>query len=132
MSTNRAAIPPVDWDEWEYAVRDAIGSARALTGLLGLHGVAYPSATALLCISNPQAFPVIDRWTVLAVFEGISRPDRAYFGAGYRAFAERLSKLSRAHFGRRSIQETDQLVMRLAMSGADGGFERIPLPLRSA
>jgi hypothetical protein len=49
------------WDDWRETARRAIGVAATRKGLLGLKGVGYPMATAILNILDPDVWPVIDR-----------------------------------------------------------------------
>jgi hypothetical protein len=56
------------WDDWRETARRAIGVAATREGLLGLEGVGYPMATAILDILDPDVWPVIDQWAVRTVF----------------------------------------------------------------
>ncbi len=58
----------VDWQDWRDAAATAIGDERAGTGLLGLRGVRYPVATAILAVLLPDVFPVMDRYAIAGVF----------------------------------------------------------------
>ena len=49
------------WDDWRETARRAIGVAATRKGLLGLEGVDYPVATAILDILDPDVWPVIDQ-----------------------------------------------------------------------
>lgn len=49
------------WDDWRETARLAIGVAATSQGLLGLKGVGYPMATAILDILDSDVWPVIDR-----------------------------------------------------------------------
>jgi hypothetical protein len=100
-----------DWDQWTDVARTAIGSAKAGTGLLGLHGVGYPMATAVLAILSPAVWPVMDKWTVLAVF-GDEVGLRWQRAIAYRAFTERLRELAPNHYSdSETIHAVDQRVM---------------------
>lgn len=84
-------VDDVPWDRWEESVKLAVGSERAGSGLLGLDGVGYPVATAILCILNPKAFPVLDRWAIVGLFgSGGGRPQSYYRGTKYREYTQRL------------------------------------------
>lgn len=103
----------VDWNAWQSAVATAIGSKRDGTGLLGLQGFGYPMASAFLAFLAPQAFPVIDRWTVLAVYGPNARDYErsrvfAHFAAELVEHAGDFSVTS-------SIHAVDQAVMAAAM-----------------
>ncbi len=52
------------WDDWRETARRAIGVAATRKGLLGLEGVDYPVATAILDVLDPDVWPVIDQWAV--------------------------------------------------------------------
>jgi hypothetical protein len=68
MAQDRCTGSAVDWEAWRDTAAAAIGSKRDQTGLLGLDGFGYPMASAFLSYLVPAAFPVIDRWTVKAVY----------------------------------------------------------------
>jgi len=107
-----------DWPHWEDAVRTAVGSKDAATGLLGLSGVGYPVATAILCIMNPKAFPVLDRWAIVGTFGSDVLPLRKYCtAAGYRSYAEALAGRADRRDGA-SIHELDQDAMHRAMAAS--------------
>ena len=63
----------VDWTALRETAATAIGSKTDRTGLLSLEGFGYPMASAFLSFLAPGAFPVIDRWTVDAVYGGRRR-----------------------------------------------------------
>lgn len=118
-----------EWSRWELAVRTAIGSKKAGTGLLALAGVGYPVATAVLCLTAPTAFPVIDKWAVQGVFgPDVARRNGWHRGAAYRAFARTLAT-SAALDGRGNVHERDQFVMQRMMDGKPiRGLRTIGLP----
>jgi hypothetical protein len=58
------------WHQWYETARSAIGEKAAGLGLLALHGVGYPMASAILDILDPEVWPVIDRWAIQTVFVG--------------------------------------------------------------
>jgi hypothetical protein len=59
--TITAATDDAMWDNWRKTARRAIGATTDQSGLLGLHGVRYPMATAILDILDPCLWPVMDR-----------------------------------------------------------------------
>lgn len=78
------------WVEYERVVGRSVGDARTGAGLLGLTGVGYPMASAILRVWNRRAFPVVDRFAVADVFG--RRIDLSRFSASrYREYAEKLS-----------------------------------------
>lgn len=84
----------VDWGAWESAAATAIGRSSkgrssAGTGLLALSGFGYAMSTAFLSWLAPAAFPVMDKWTNLAVF-GRGLGQRWERAAVYSVFAQRL------------------------------------------
>lgn len=112
-----------DWDHWQEQVRLAVGAKRQRTGLLGLHGVGYPVATAVLATLNPAAFPVLDRWAVNYLYGPEVRPARYEYAHMYRAYAadlvEARQTLERAaNRPIDSIHRLDQQAMRMGMDGA--------------
>src|SRR5258708_4586718 len=62
------------WEDWRETARHAIGASADLSGLLGLEGVGYPMATAILDILDPGVWPVMDRWAVITVCPPPPRP----------------------------------------------------------
>lgn len=107
-------------------MRSAIGT-QGKSGLLALHGIGYPTATAFLCILNPKAFPVLDRWAVQRVFLPGTRPEKAYGGAAYRAFTQQLVSINKL-LGLSTTHDVDQAEMHAAMSGAPPVLPPIALP----
>lgn len=109
----------VDWDEWQSAVAEAVGSKAKGTGLLGLVGVGYPIATALLCILSPKSFPVMDRWAVQSITsERFAKSSKWMRSAKYRVFTEGLaSSQSNAFSSCSTIHERDLVLMERGMKG---------------
>lgn len=104
--------PTANWENWESAVRDAIGTRQPPKGLQGLNGVRYPVASAILAILAPQAFPVVDRWAIKAVY-GRQISD-FHTVAFYRDFTEQLVRISAYYPHCNTIHEVDQAVMNAA------------------
>ena len=114
----------VDWQLWRDAAASAIGNERVRTGLLGLRGVRYPVATAILAVLLPEVFPVMDRYAIAGVFgcsvkEGASakwhRADK------YREYCQLLAACERADVRQiSSVHVRDQYFMNLVMK-AEGG-----------
>lgn len=84
------------WAIWEEWVGRTIGADEKYsesgfaTGLLRLHGVGYPVATAILAFLKPEVFPIMDKWAVETIFgEGASRK-RWQHKAKYREYAQLL------------------------------------------
>lgn len=107
----------VDWDAWDDTVATAIGSKQANTGLLGLTGVRYPRATAFLAFLAPAAFPVIDKWTIEAVFgDAIYRTHgRWERSIAYTHFTRELVNNRKYFPGCATVHDIDQAVMEAAM-----------------
>lgn len=108
----------VDWTAWRETAANAIGSKPARTGLLSLEGVGFPMASAFVSYLAPAAFPVIDRWTVQAVYGAAvaSRPTRWHSSRVYAHFAQQLVT-RRADFPSAvNIHRLDQAVMNTAMA----------------
>jgi hypothetical protein len=113
--TTNVLTDTIDWNEWEHAAGNAIGASRQAvgdskkSGLLALEGVGYPVASAILALLLPDAFPVIDKWTVL----GIYGPEAKNWQKKvvYRSFAERLVEVAHHFPGCSSIHEVDKQVM---------------------
>lgn len=105
-----------DWPLWETTVRSAIGSKLDGTGLLGLSGIGYPVATAILCILNPAAFPVLDIWAIRAIYGSEIKTTYKFVAATpYREYAERLCNAGKGRG--RTIHDLDKQAMRAGMQG---------------
>jgi hypothetical protein len=127
------------WANWRETARQAIGDAAVNSGLLGLDGVGYPMATAILAILEPTVWPVLDRWATLTVFgprsAGGVRPNRHWqHAAAYEAYARHLAVHGAAVWGADlSVHQLDQRAMNLAKGGAalPQGWQYAPLPART-
>jgi hypothetical protein len=127
------------WANWRETARQAIGNAAVGSGLLGLDGVGYPMATAILAILEPFVWPVIDRWATLTVFGPGSadgaRPNRHWqHAAAYEAYARHLAEYGAAAWGADlSVHQLDQKAMDLAKSGGalPSGWRYATLPPRT-
>ena len=106
-----------DWRRWEQGVGRAIGSKVNGTGLLGLAGIGYAMSTAILCILNPSAFPVLDRWAILGVYGGVDKRSMLFYehAARYCEYAQDLASRSREATNAKNIHEVDQHFMRAGM-----------------
>jgi hypothetical protein len=108
----------VDWHAWRNAAATAIGSKADRTGLLGLEGFGYPMASAFLSFLVPTAFPVIDRWTVEAVY-GAGVAGRAGVWHRFRVythFTQELARRQNDFADAPNIHRVDQAVMNRAMA----------------
>ncbi len=124
------------WATYRTVVAQAVGAKKSGTGLYGLDGVEYPVASALLCILDPERWPVIDQHAVRAVFEpradGREHPSNTWYCATvYTAYAQHLATVGDACWGPGlSIHEIDEQAM--AVGKARGpyptGWYQIPLP----
>ena len=92
------------WEDWCETARHAIGASASHSGLLGLEGVGYPMATAILDILDSGVWPVMGRWAAMTVFG--PRPDRSLqpgtqwqLAAAYEAYARHLVKDGAAAWG---------------------------------
>ena len=129
-----------DWDNWQADVAQIIGADKSRTkdgnsiGLLRLHGVGYPVATAILALLKPKIFPVMDRWAVETIFEEGSSRRQWQRSAVYRAYAERLVNPDCPALERfTTLRERDKAAMNASMAPTDhgllvDGYAKIPLP----
>jgi hypothetical protein len=109
----------IDWDAWRVAAATAIGSKPDRTGLLGLEGFGYPMASAFLSFLAPAAFPVIDRWTVEAVYgASVARTTVWHRSRVYTHFAKELVRRQNHFADAPNIHRIDQAVMDQAMACA--------------
>ena len=106
-----ALAPTPEWQRWQEQASWAIGSDARRTGLLGLAGIGYPVATAVLCILNPRAFPVMDKWAIAALHGPNERPSDHYGATPYRAYAEALVARQSRFPACSTIHEIDQALM---------------------
>jgi hypothetical protein len=111
------------WDDWRETARHAIGVAATREGLLGLKGVGYPMATAILDILDPEVWPVIDHWAVQTVFgpqpDGTPWPPRRWqCAAAYEAYARHLATEGPKRWGSGNfIHQLDVKAMKASMPG---------------
>jgi hypothetical protein len=125
------------WHDWRETGRRAIGVAATQEGLLGLNGVGYPMATAILDILDPDVWPVIDKWAVQTVFEpqpdGTRWPTRRWQCAvAYEAYARHLAIEGAEHWGFHcSIHQLDVEAMKASRPGGTLPHGRISVSLPS-
>lgn len=122
VDLNVVTAKAVDWQVWRDAAANAIGVKKSGTGLLGLRGVSYPVATAILAILLPDVFPVMDRFAISSAF-GITvkegKSPRFHKADKYREYCERLVSSDMAGVKEiTSIHKRDQFFMNLAMKTA--------------
>lgn len=126
------------WDDWRETARRVIGVAATRKGLLGLKGVGYPMATAILDILDPDVWPVIDQWAVQTVFgtppDAASWPRRQWqCAAAYEAYARHLATEGPKHWDSDySIHQLDVEAMKASRPGGTlpQGWTRASLPPR--
>ncbi|WP_310773394.1 hypothetical protein [Mycobacterium sp. Z3061] len=108
----------IDWDAWRECAATAIGSKPDRTGLLGLEGFGYPMASAFLSFLLPAVFPVVDRWTIEAVYgaEAAKKARLWHRSRVYAHFAQNLANRQNHFAGAPNIHRLDQAVMNLAMA----------------
>jgi len=111
------------WDLWEAKAGELIGAAGrwtdngVSTGLLRLHGVGFPVATAILGLLKPRVFPVMDKWAVETVFGSGESKRRWQTKAKYRAYAQCLVNTKIPELTNlQTLRERDKVAMKLAMS----------------
>ena len=122
-----------DWDAWETKAGELVGADTkhgGPSGLLRLHGVGYPVATAILGFLAPTTFPVMDKWAVETIFGSGASKKRWQRKAAYRAYAERLvSPKCAALEAISSLRDRDKAAMELGMSKKKlKGYKAISLP----
>lgn len=112
----------VDWTAWRGAAADAIGSKSAATGLLGLRGIGYPVATAVLATLLPNVFPVMDRYAISEIFGTTLRDAKSpnwHTADYYTEYCRRLvgSEASEMR-AKTSVHERDKVAMNAGMKKA--------------
>lgn len=113
-----------DWIRFLTATDAAV---RFNGGLASLHGIQLPTASAILAILNPRAWPVLDRWAVRSVFHPIPSAIQLTWRSTYHQYIERLVILQEQLYPTLTIHEVDQLAMNLARDKQKVPFDRIPL-----
>ncbi len=113
------------WSEWEAKAGELIGADKAhaaggvATGLLRLHGVGYPVATAILGLLKPEVFPVMDKWAVETIFGNGASRKRWQTKAQYRAYTQLLVKPEIEQLRIcKTLRERDKAAMNIAMQKA--------------
>jgi hypothetical protein len=122
-----------DWNAWETKAGELIGADAkhgGPSGLLRLHGVGYPVATAILGFLAPTTFPVMDKWAVETIFGPGASKKRWQRKAAYRAYAERLvNPKCTALEATSSLRDRDKAAMAAGLSGKIlKGYKAINLP----
>jgi hypothetical protein len=126
------------WGDWHETARRAIGVAATGEGLLGLEGVDYPVASAVLDILDSDVWPVIDRWAVKTVFgtqrDGAAWPTRQWrCAAAYVEYTRHLATEGARRWGSDcSIHQLDVKAMKASREGGTPphGWTYAPLPPR--
>lgn len=122
-----------DWNAWETKAGELIGADAkhgGPSGLLRLHGVGYPVATAILGFLAPTTFPVMDKWAVETIFGPGASKKRWQRKAAYRAYTERLvNPKCTALEAISSLRDRDQAAMAAGLSEKRlKGYKAIALP----
>ena len=111
------------WSTWEVIAGELIGADKdhaetgIPSGLLRLHGVGYPVATAILGLLKPKVFPVMDKWAVQTIFGSGESTKRWQTKAKYRAYTQLLVKPTRVELQSfKTLRERDKAAMNIAMS----------------
>ena len=120
------------WVAWEAKAGELVGADAkhgGPSGLLRLHGVGYPVATAILGFLAPTTFPVMDKWAVETIFGLGASKERWQRKAAYRAYARRLVNPKCAALEAiSSLRDRDKAAMEAAMAGKKiKGYKAISL-----
>ena len=115
------------WSEWEAKAGELIGADKkyaeggVATGLLRLHGVGYPVATAILGLLKPEVFPVMDKWAVETIFGKGASKKRWQTKSKYLAYTQLLVKPEIGRLQKMTtLRERDKAAMDIAMQNAKG------------
>jgi len=119
--TEPAALRELIWDQGSITALQmmriaAWKSARGLASLTlnsALDGFGYPMASAFLTLLAPSAFPVIDRWTVKALYGAATGNYQR--SLVYVHFAQTLTSHAVRFPWAKTIHQVDQAVMAAAM-----------------
>lgn len=108
----------IDWNHWQETAAQAIGSKKLGTGLLGLRGVGYPMATAVLSTLLPNVFPVLDKWAIVALYgetEKSAASNKWHKSAVYQKYAFDIATSTRPDIlSTTCIHFRDQILMNAA------------------
>ena len=114
------------WDIWEAKAGELIGADKAHaesgipSGLLRLHGVGYPVATAVLGLLMPKVFPVMDKWAVETIFGTGASRKRWQTKAKYREYTQLLVKPTREELQKfYTLRDRDKAAMNISMARVD-------------
>ena len=115
------------WSEWEVKAGELIGADKkygeggVAAGLLRLHGVGFPVATAVLGLLKPEVFPVMDKWAVETIFGKGASKKRWQTKSKYRSYTQLLVKPEIAQLKRvTTLRGRDKAAMDIAMQNAKG------------
>lgn len=118
---------PIDWDHWQETAAHAIGSKKLGTGLLGLRGVGYPMATAVLSTLLPNVFPVLDKWAIVGLYgetEKSAASTKWHKSAVYRKYAFDIATSTKPDLlSTTCIHYRDQILMNAAREARAAGLE---------
>jgi hypothetical protein len=124
------------WSEWEVKAGELIGADKkyaeggVATGLLQLHGVGYPVATAILGLLKPEVFPVMDKWAVETIFGQGASKKRWQTKSMYRAYTQLLVKPEIGRLQKMTtLRGRDKAAMEIAMQNAKAKVESLDLEL---
>jgi len=114
------------WDIWEAKAGELIGADKAHaesgipSGLLRLHGVGYPVATAVLGLLMPKVFPVMDKWAVETIFGSGASKKRWQTKAKYREYTQLLVKPTQEELQKfHTLRDRDKAAMNISMRGGN-------------
>lgn len=115
-------MTPKHWSAWEAKAGELIGADKAHaeagipSGLLRLHGVGFPVATAILGLLKPDVFPVMDRWAVETIFGSGTSRKRWQTKKQYCAYTKRLVEPIQVELQElQTLRERDRAAMNIAM-----------------
>jgi hypothetical protein len=116
------------WKSYEDLVRLIVGSKRAKSGLHGIEGVEYPTASAILCVLDPMMFPVIDKHAVRAIFgtrpDGTDfKTDQWYCATVYAKYARHLATEAHRRWPDLYLHKWDLQAMWAGQAIVKGGEE---------
>ncbi len=124
------------WTQYRTLVANTIGAKNIRSGLYALDGIEYPVASAILCILDPERWPVIDRHAVRSVFgcraDKRDHPTSTWYCATvYSSYARHLATIGHACWPGLSIHELDVKAMELGKNGGPypSGWKQITIPV---
>jgi hypothetical protein len=114
------------WEEFRDATYAAVTEP---SGLRALGGVGMPTASAVLALLNPRAWPVIDRHAANALFDSPPGDERRRRFDTYWAYVEGIVTIGPHVYPGATVHAIDNALMALGRNGGRPPFAKLRFPL---